>query len=100
MRHMLLAISLVERLRQYAIRVFRHIEKRDPIVTDADKLLAKINKHPGRDRSEYQRLMHGWSAARFNAAMVQLEVSKRVGWDDERSTGGRKSRIYFPKGRA
>jgi Protein of unknown function (DUF3987) len=97
MRHMLLAISLVERLRQYAIRVFRHIERRDPLVTDADKLLAKIKKSPGRDRSEYQRLMHGWSAARFNAAKAELEASKRVSWSDQPSTGGRKSRIYFPK---
>jgi hypothetical protein len=97
MRHILLAISVAEKLRQYTIRVLGHLGKRDPIVADADTLLAKIRKHPGRERPEYQRMMSAWGAPRFNAALAQLESSRRVTWEEQRSTGGRKTRTYFPK---
>lgn len=97
MRHILLAIAFAEKLRQYSIRILQHLKKRDTEVEDADALLAKIVKNPGRKRGDYQRLMHGWGAARFNSAMTELEASSRVNWEDTRSTGGRKVRTYFPK---
>jgi hypothetical protein len=50
------------------------------MLADADSLLAKIRRHPGRDRSDYQRMMRGWPATRFNAATAELESSKRVSW--------------------
>ena len=96
MRHMLLAISMVEGFRQYAVHVLKHMEKRDPLMADAEKLLAKMRRYPGKDRSEYLRLMH-WPGKKFAAAAVELESSRQVRWSDEPSTGGRTSRHYFAK---
>jgi len=95
-RHALIAISIVERFRQQALRLFRHIERREPVLLDAEKLLQKLRHHPGRERSHYQRMMKSWSAARFNAALVELERSHQVLWEEEKSTGGRTRRTYFP----
>lgn len=95
MRHMLLVIDLVERFRRQALRLLRLLEKRDPLVLDADLVLAKIRCYPGRDRSYYQRAMH-WNAKRFGRAMTELERTRQVNWTDEPSAGGRKRRIYFP----
>lgn len=94
-RHMLLAIDLVERFRRQAVRLLRHLEAGDPLTRDADKLLARIRRCPGQDRSQYHRAMR-WSAQRFEKAMGELEKSRRVIWEDQPSTGGRKRRIYFP----
>jgi hypothetical protein len=96
LRHAVLAIALVDRFRRYAIRLLRYIEKSDPSIVDAEKLLAKIRRDPGRDRSHYQRAMK-WGADRFSLAISELENSRRVEWEDQPSTGGRKSRIYFAK---
>jgi len=95
-RHALIAISIVERFRQQALRLFRHIERREPVLLDAEKLLQKLRHHPGRERSHYQRMIKSWSAARFNAALVELERSHQVLWEEEKSTGGRTRRTYFP----
>jgi hypothetical protein len=97
MRHMVLAIDLVERFRQDAIRLLRHVEPRDQMVADAEKLLAKIRKLPGRDRSYYQRLMR-WDARHFGAAIAELERERpsRINWEKEGSTGGRDKQTYFP----
>jgi hypothetical protein len=94
-RHMLLAIDLVEQFRQQAVRLLRHLEAGDPLTRDADKLLARIRRCPGQDRSQYHRAMR-WSAQRFGNAMNELEKSHRVNWEEQPSTGGRKRRIYFP----
>jgi hypothetical protein len=96
MRHMLLAIDLVERFRRQTLRLLRHIENSDPLARDADKVLSKIRRHPGRDRSYYQRIVRGMTSVRFTAAANELERLRRVEWTDEASTGGRKRRVYFP----
>lgn len=96
MRHILMAIDLVERFRGQTVRLLRHLERRDPLAIDMDKLKAKIRRQPGRDRALYQRLMH-WPAHRFNKALCELERLQEIAWDEEQSTGGRKRRLYFPR---
>jgi len=95
-RHVLLAIALVENFRRQALRLLRHLETRDPLMVDAEKLLAKIQSHPGRERAYYHRLMH-WPAERFSRALAEIERAQLTRWDDEQTTGGRKRRIYFPR---
>jgi hypothetical protein len=94
LRHALTAIELTEHFRQQAVRVLHHVAKNDPELVDADRLFEKIRRYPGRNRSDYQRLMH-WPARRFVSAAQELESARRVSWEDERSTGGRTSRTYW-----
>jgi hypothetical protein len=95
MRHILLAIDVVDRFRRQAVRLLRHLETRDPILLASGKLLAHIRRHPGRDRSFYQRAVH-LNARDFGLYLSELENSRRVTWHDEPSTAGRTRRVYFP----
>jgi hypothetical protein len=66
-----------------------------PIVaSDADQLLAKIRLHPRASRRYLQQTSH-WPRDRFRRALESLEREGRVSWDDERTTGGRRRRVYF-----
>jgi hypothetical protein len=97
-RHIILAINIVERFRRQAVRILRHVEGSDPVTRDADKLVGKITRTPGRERSYYQRLMR-WNAKRFAVALAEIEANRRALKLIEKSTAGRVRTLYFPSDR-
>jgi hypothetical protein len=96
MRHLLQAIEIVDCFRQHVVRLLHYLEQRDPLIADAEKLLGRIIKYPGRDRSQLQRQMH-WDAKHFAQVVVELEHSGRVHYEDQPSIAGKNRRVYFPK---
>lgn len=60
---------------------------------DADSLLARIARHPGRSRRYLQQGSH-WSGQRFGRALGRLERLGLVKCDDQPTTGGRRRRTY------
>jgi hypothetical protein len=62
---------------------------------DARRLLGKIVRYPGQDRSHYQRLSH-WPAPRFRRALARLQREGRVCWQERLTTAGNKRRFCRP----
>jgi hypothetical protein len=99
MFNLLQAIEIVDGFRQHVVRLLHYLERRDPLIADAEQLVGRIVKHPGRDRSQLQRQMH-WDAKHFAQVIQEVERSGKVYYEDQPSTAGKTRRIYFPKSSA
>jgi len=62
---------------------------------DVKKLLRMVDRHPGKSRRWLQQYSHLY-AHQLHKAIRFIERRKLVAWKDERVSGGRRRRLYFP----